>query len=343
VVSLPNAPFSLVLSMWQMRSFSLVLLRRLLFRPAPATNNNSNPTSPAVPRLTLYDHLSHQTLATLERLFLFSFSHEVSPHVRRKTFDTVCDLLRHDAWSTMACAASPSFSMIQSQATQDGGAALRESAFRVFSGCPNLVMDLQTDAVLNVLGRGLQDQYSIEVRFIVCHRVTFLIHVVGSTRGFVGFSGVPFFSRDGSAFPINISAFSNARHSSSPCSISLPTSTRFQFFFGICSTYIQLPLSIYIPFCPDTALHITSQPLFSSFGFATHIPTRSYIAASRLWSYADNGSPFSRKWRYQQWLTRCIHFPTSFGGVFIIIYILVPFICRSILQLAFEPKFNRGR
>jgi len=56
------------------------------------------------------------------------------------------------------------FSMIQSSPTQDGSAALRESAFRVFSGCPNLVMDLQTDAVLNVLGRGLQDQYSIKVR-----------------------------------------------------------------------------------------------------------------------------------------------------------------------------------
>ena len=51
-----------------MRSFSLVLLRRLLFRSAPATNSNSNPTSPSsFPRLTLYDHLSHQTLATLER------------------------------------------------------------------------------------------------------------------------------------------------------------------------------------------------------------------------------------------------------------------------------------
>lgn len=58
--------------------------------------------------------------------------------------------------------------MIQTQGPSssmlDGGAALRESAFRVFSGCPNLVMDLQTDAVLGVLGRGLQDQYSIEVK-----------------------------------------------------------------------------------------------------------------------------------------------------------------------------------
>ena len=45
-----------------------------------------------------------------------------------------------------------------------GYSSVEKSAFRIFSGCPNLVMDLQTDAVLNVLGRGLQDQYSIEVQ-----------------------------------------------------------------------------------------------------------------------------------------------------------------------------------
>jgi len=40
----------------------------------------------------------------------------------------------------------------------------RECAFRIFSGSPNLVMDLQTDAVLRVLQEGLQDRQSIEVR-----------------------------------------------------------------------------------------------------------------------------------------------------------------------------------
>jgi hypothetical protein len=45
-------------------------------------------------------------------------------------------------------------------------AGLRESAYRVFAGCPNLVMDLQTDAVLTVFQRGLQDGYSVEVRLI---------------------------------------------------------------------------------------------------------------------------------------------------------------------------------
>lgn len=159
-----------------MRSFSLVLLRRLLFRPAPTTNNNSNSTSPTsatTSRLTLYDHLSHQTLTTLERLLLYSLCHEASPHVRRKTVDTVCDLsnqgmLRGRPWHALQAQA---FSMIQTQGPSsslpDEGAAFRECAFRVFAGCPNLVMDLQTDAVLGVLGRGLQDQCSIEVLRLV--------------------------------------------------------------------------------------------------------------------------------------------------------------------------------
>lgn len=46
-----------------------------------------------------------------------------------------------------------------------GGIGLRESAYRVFAGCPNLVMDLQTDAVLIVSQWGLQDGYSVEARF----------------------------------------------------------------------------------------------------------------------------------------------------------------------------------
>ncbi|KAG1751985.1 hypothetical protein EDD22DRAFT_972561 [Suillus occidentalis] len=48
--------------------------------------------------------------------------------------------------------------------TQTGEAGFRECAYRLFSGCPNLVMDLQTDAVLTVFRKGLQDSQSVEVR-----------------------------------------------------------------------------------------------------------------------------------------------------------------------------------
>ncbi|KII95405.1 hypothetical protein PLICRDRAFT_86789 [Plicaturopsis crispa FD-325 SS-3] len=133
-----------------MRSFSLVLLRRLLFRPTGKA-----------PNVTLYDHLSSQTITTLERLLLYSLSHEPSSAVRRKTGDTVCDLANNEMsrgrpWHALQ---AQTFSM-----AQNGDAPAREAAFAVFSGCPNLVMDLQTDGVLRVFQKGLQDAQSVEVR-----------------------------------------------------------------------------------------------------------------------------------------------------------------------------------
>ncbi|KAL0577237.1 importin subunit beta-3 [Marasmius crinis-equi] len=163
-----------------MRSFSLVLLRRLLFRPS--ASQPSNPGNPSnsnfhmlalTPTLTLYDRLSSSALTTLERLLLHSLGHESSSSVRRKTVDTISDvanqgMLRGRPWHALQAQV---FSMTNaglegSPSTFAGAQAvgLRESAFRVFAGCPNLVMDLQTDAVLSVFSRGLKDEESIEVR-----------------------------------------------------------------------------------------------------------------------------------------------------------------------------------
>ncbi|KAH7909589.1 ARM repeat-containing protein [Hygrophoropsis aurantiaca] len=134
-----------------MRSFSLVLLRRLLFRSQPSKE----------PRVTLYDTLPSQALTTLERLLLHSLSHEPTNLVRRKAVDTVCDLANNSMrrgrpWHALQ---AQTFSM-----TQASEAHFRECAYRVFTGCPNLVTDLQTDAVLGVLQKGLQDAESIDVR-----------------------------------------------------------------------------------------------------------------------------------------------------------------------------------
>lgn len=60
-----------------MRSFSLVLLRRLLFR-----------TSSSPP---LYDHLPTPTISTLQSLLLHSLQNEPAQVVRRTSVDTVCD------------------------------------------------------------------------------------------------------------------------------------------------------------------------------------------------------------------------------------------------------------
>ncbi|KAG0701167.1 ARM repeat-containing protein [Suillus ampliporus] len=137
-----------------MRSFSLVLLRRLLFRAAPGQQTREG-------RLTLYDQLPAHALTTLERLLLHSLSHEPLDAVRRKTVDTVCDLANNSMsrgrpWHALQ---AQTFTM-----TQTGEVGFRECAYRLFSGCPNLVMDLQTDAVLTVFRKGLQDSQSVEVR-----------------------------------------------------------------------------------------------------------------------------------------------------------------------------------
>ncbi|KAJ2911702.1 hypothetical protein MD484_g8710, partial [Candolleomyces efflorescens] len=170
------AQFAIAADTEVMRSFSLVLLRRLLFRSAPLTIQPTGPQRQPIPRLTLYDHLSAQTLTTLERLLLHSLSHEPSQSVRRKSVDTICDvakqgMARGRPWHALQ---AQTFTMTQAGHGGAGDAVAngsvspawlsRESAYRVFAGCPNLVMDLQTDAVLQVFQRGLQDGESIEVR-----------------------------------------------------------------------------------------------------------------------------------------------------------------------------------
>ncbi|KAJ7594828.1 armadillo-type protein [Mycena floridula] len=140
-----------------MRSFSLVLLRRLLFRPRPQLTSSTTPGT----ALSLYDHLSIQTLTTLEKLLLHSLMHERAYGVRIKSVDTTCDVAnqamrRGRPWHDLQAQV---FGMSQSEENWE----LRESAFKVFTGSPNLVTDLQTEAVVNLLARGLGDT-KVEVR-----------------------------------------------------------------------------------------------------------------------------------------------------------------------------------
>ncbi|TBU51233.1 ARM repeat-containing protein [Dichomitus squalens] len=143
-----------------MRSFSLVLLRRLLFRPSTTH------------RVPLYDHLGPQAIETLHRILLHSLLHEPAPVVRRKTVDTVTDLSNNASkrgypWNALR---SQVFAMADSP-----DVLTREAAFRVFAGCPNLLVDLPTDATVALLQRGLQDAQSTEVRLAaLCASAAFL-------------------------------------------------------------------------------------------------------------------------------------------------------------------------
>ena len=140
-----------------MRSFSVVLLRHLLFRASPGCSAKSL-------RMTPYDRLSVQTLNEIERSLLHSLLHEQIDSVRRKAVDTICDLVNNSMergrpWHALQAQA---FAMCKG-----ADPTARDSAFRIFAGCPNLVMDLQTDAVLRVLQDGLQDRQSIDVRLFI--------------------------------------------------------------------------------------------------------------------------------------------------------------------------------
>lgn len=174
-----------------MRSFSLVLLRRLLFR------------SPINGRLSLYDHLPTQALSTLERILLYSLLHEPSTAVRRKSVDTITDLANNSMsrgrpWHALQ---AQTFSMAQGEDVNN-----REAAFRVFAGSPNLIMDLQTESVLAVLQKGLQDPQSIEV----CPKPFPLLNRV---RGF--------WSLKDKRTNIRVHSFGDSR-SQSPCHIHVP-------------------------------------------------------------------------------------------------------------------------
>lgn len=114
--------------------------------------------------MVLYDQLSTPTLTSLESILLHSLLHEPTQAVRRKTVDSICDLANN------SMARGRPWHMLQQEAfnmTQKPDAGAREAAYRVFSGCPNLVMDLQPGVVLRIFQQGLHDQESVEVRLFM--------------------------------------------------------------------------------------------------------------------------------------------------------------------------------
>ncbi|THU84282.1 ARM repeat-containing protein [Dendrothele bispora CBS 962.96] len=151
-----------------MRSFSLVLLRRLLFRPVP----QSSFYSLTAPRLTLYDHLSTPALQTLEKLLLHSLINEANESVRRKAVDTVADVAnqgmgRGRPWHTLQVVGFGMAGAGTTTTTTGTGTtgSLRESAYTLFSLSPLLISDLSPDAVVGLLLRGLRDPESLDVRY----------------------------------------------------------------------------------------------------------------------------------------------------------------------------------
>lgn len=80
--------------------------------------------------------------------------------------DTTFDLVNHAMQRGRPCHALQAQAFSTSSNTTEGGAGAgqREAAFRMFSGAPLPIMDLQTEAVVGVLKGGLEDRESIDVR-----------------------------------------------------------------------------------------------------------------------------------------------------------------------------------
>lgn len=139
-----------------MRAFSLILLRRLLFRPPQALPNAHSPTAsassstgPQAPRLTLYDHLSEQTREALERTVLHALSTEQAHSVKTKAADTVTDLAnasfqRGRPWPALQGAVFRAVG---------GSPSSRECAHRILERCQVLVVDMPSE----IFVRGLAD------------------------------------------------------------------------------------------------------------------------------------------------------------------------------------------
>jgi hypothetical protein len=96
---------------------------------------------------------------------LHSLCHEPAPAVRKKSIDVICDFA-HQSMRRGRPWHAPQAQVVGMTTQGEGNdtAELRETAFRVFAGCPSLVMDLQTNvAIHTIFQQGLLDRCSIEV------------------------------------------------------------------------------------------------------------------------------------------------------------------------------------
>jgi hypothetical protein len=156
-----------------MRSLSLVLLRRILFRPLrPQALFNPNAKTQATQRVTLHGQLSDDTLDTLEGLLLHSLMHEPSATVRHKSIDTVAQFASHNIrrgrpWHALQIHA---FNMVQSTHAPE-----REAAFMLFTESPKLAMQLETEAMMSALANGIKDTRSVDVRILISFPEMFVL------------------------------------------------------------------------------------------------------------------------------------------------------------------------
>ncbi|TIB80440.1 ARM repeat-containing protein [Wallemia mellicola] len=127
------------------RSFALVLIRRLAFqRP-----DQSNPTQEL-----WADILRHDTRQKISSVLINQLGTEQAQTVRNKLADTLAELARDSlsrgqSWNELASALF--------QCVANDQPFIRESAWRVWSGVPVMLMDMPIDQLKQLFTQGLQD------------------------------------------------------------------------------------------------------------------------------------------------------------------------------------------
>ena len=163
------AQFALTAPDDHMRAFSLVLLRRLLFRSQPTQltdpppSPSQSPSSSTQTQPILYDRLSEPTRHALERALLHALLAEPSASVKHKASDAITDVAnasftRGRPWPQLSDALFKAMG---------ADAVSRESAWRVIERCTVLSSEIPPDFFV----RGLADP-SVEVRLAAVKAAT---------------------------------------------------------------------------------------------------------------------------------------------------------------------------
>lgn len=135
------------------KSFAAVLFRRMAIKTPQDVKSVVERT------ITTIDLA---TVAQIRGLFLEGFVSAVPNHVRHKLADAIAELANDDIqapWNELL----PTLF----QASKNPDASFRESAFRIFAACPQLVGKNQLEQVLSIYHDGFEDQ-SDDVRIAAC-------------------------------------------------------------------------------------------------------------------------------------------------------------------------------
>ncbi|CCJ30144.1 unnamed protein product, partial [Pneumocystis jirovecii] len=136
----------------QLRSFAVILLRRISFKLVSRANDTKE--------ITVWSMLSQDGVKRIQSLLLESFTKENEENVRHKIGDTIAEIA-HTLYEENV--QWPELFYMLFQCSKSINPGQRESAFRVFSSIPKIVEKEHVEVLKEIFQFGLQDE-NIKVR-----------------------------------------------------------------------------------------------------------------------------------------------------------------------------------